>query len=380
MTDLGRDQLLNLDRQLFLARYWQREPLLIKNAIVDFRTPISSHELAGLALEDAVESRLVEHCDSSWRLLHGPFTESDFLRKSPWTLLVQAVDHYIPEVAALRKLMDFIPQWRVDDVMVSYAVAGGSVGPHYDNYDVFLLQGEGSRRWQLGQFCDETSALVPHESLRILCDFVPREEYLLGPGDMLYVPPGVAHWGVAQAECTTISIGFRAPRIQDMLSRWVDELLQEMQPDQFYRDDQRAPVTRAGEISPADLSRAKTQLQTAMNRFRDTRWFGELVTEPRDPPSYDGEEIASAHALLKAGVKVVELRTYSKVAWQEETEDIVVFANGQSRPFNVSILPSLLTLCQNWRLDAADLTEALADLETVRLLAYLMENGVVDVQ
>ena len=114
--------------------------------------------------------------------------------------------------------------------------------------------------------------------------------------------------------------------------------------------------------------------------YRDTRWFGELVTEPRDPPSYDGEEIASAHALLKAGVKVVELRTYSKVAWQEETEDIVVFANGQSRPFNVSILPSLLTLCQNWRLDAADLTEALADLETVRLLAYLMENGVVDVQ
>ena len=179
MTDLGRDQLLNLDRQLFLARYWQREPLLIKNAIVDFRTPISSHELAGLALEDAVESRLIEHCDSSWRLLHGPFTESDFLRKSPWTLLVQAVDHYIPEVAALRKLMDFIPQWRVDDVMVSYAVAGGSVGPHYDNYDVFLLQGEGSRRWQLGQFCDETSALVPHESLRILRDFVPREEYLV---------------------------------------------------------------------------------------------------------------------------------------------------------------------------------------------------------
>ena len=117
-----------------------------------------------------------------------------------------------------------------------------------------------------------------------------------------------------------------------------------------------------------------------MNRFRDTRWFGEVVTEPRDPPSYDGEEIASAHALIKAGVKIVELRACSKVAWQEETKDIVVFANGTSRPFNVSILPSLLTLCQNWRLDAADLTEALADLETVRLLAYLMENGVVDVQ
>ena len=143
MTDTGWE--LNLDREDFLARYWQRKPLLIRQAINNFHPPLSSHQLAGLALEDEVESRIIEPSGNGWTLHHGPFSNADYQRQNPWTLLVQAVDHYIPEVARLRRTVDFIPQWRVDDVMVSYAVDGGSVGPHYDNYDVFLLQGEGER-------------------------------------------------------------------------------------------------------------------------------------------------------------------------------------------------------------------------------------------
>ena len=140
MTESGPAP-LNLDREDFLARYWQRKPLYLPGAIANFKPPVSSQELAGLALEEGIESRLVEYRDDQWLLHHGPFQESDYDRDHPWTLLVQAVDHWIPEVAELRKLVDFLPQWRVDDVMVSYAPDGGSVGPHFDNYDVFLLQG-----------------------------------------------------------------------------------------------------------------------------------------------------------------------------------------------------------------------------------------------
>ena len=380
MAHMGRDQKLKLNRESFLTQYWQRKPLLIRNAVTRFRTPISSDELAGLALEEDVESRLIEHRQNNWHIHHGPFTEADFQREPPWTLLVQAVDHYIPEVAALRRLMDFIPQWRVDDVMVSYATDGGSVGPHFDNYDVFLLQGEGQRLWQLGQPCDNSSALLPHEDLRILSTFELSEEHLLGPGDMLYVPPGIAHWGIAQGNCTTISIGFRAPGIQDMLSRWIDQLLEALEPDQFYRDEGRTAVTRPGEISSVDLERVAAQLQSALHQAGGNRWFGELVTEPRYTPVQDIDEMASPRAILEASPNVIELSAAAKLAWQQENEEILVFANGESRPFTASVLPSLLILCQNWRLDAADLAQAFTDSETVRLLGYLMENGVIDVQ
>ncbi|MCB1728871.1 MAG: cupin domain-containing protein, partial [Halieaceae bacterium] len=168
---------LKLDKEAFLARHWQREPLLIRRAIADFSPPLGADELAGLALEEYIESRIVEYRDRQWLLHHGPFSEADFRRDVPWTLLVQAVDHYSEEVAALRHLVDFLPRWRVDDVMVSYAVDGGSVGPHYDNYDVFLLQGEGVRRWQIGQFCDADTALLPHDELRLLSDFQCQREY-----------------------------------------------------------------------------------------------------------------------------------------------------------------------------------------------------------
>jgi len=259
---------LKFDKETFLAQYWQRKPLLIRNAIAGFETPLPADELAGLALEEDIESRIIEYRDNQWRLDHGPFTGKDFHRDTPWTLLVQAVDHVIPAVAELRKLVDFLPQWRVDDVMVSYAVDGGSVGPHYDNYDVFLLQGEGERRWRLGQYCDAGSPLLAHPELRILSEFNCTREYLLGPGDILYVPPGLAHWGVAQGECTTFSIGFRAPRVNDMVSRWADCLLEHLDPELFYSDSHIEPVTRAGEIRPQDLARVRAQVNSGTSTVR----------------------------------------------------------------------------------------------------------------
>ncbi len=371
---------LKFDKEAFLAQHWQRKPLLIRNAIPAFASPLSADELAGLAMEEDIESRIIENRDGHWQIHHGPFGAGDYQRDTPWTLLVQAVDHYIPAVAGLRRLMDFLPQWRIDDVMVSYAIDGGSVGPHYDNYDVFLLQGEGERLWQLGQFCDAESALLPHDELRILRDFHCSEQYLLGPGDILYVPPGIAHWGIAQGECTTFSIGFRAPRMTEVVSRWADRLLEELDPELFFNDSHIEPVTRAGEIRPRDLERVRAQLQAALDQEIDNHWFGELVSEPRYDCETDDDDFAEARALLASGPGFVALAPAARVAWQQEQGGIVVFVNGAHRVFGESVLDCLAVLCESWRLQGPTLAAGLAQAETVALLDYLLENGGIYVE
>lgn len=371
---------LKLDRAAFLNEYWQRKPLLISNTTQGFTPPLSSDHLAGLALDDEIESRLIEQRGDSWQLLHGPFCEADFARDFPWTLLVQAVDHYFPAVAELQRLFDFIPRWRMDDVMVSYAVDGGSAGPHYDNYDVFLLQGEGHRLWRLGQHCDSASPLLPLDEMRILSDFETTEEHLLGPGDILYVPPGIAHWGIAKGECTTFSIGFRAPGISDMLTRWTDQLLLQMDGEQFYRDAGRAPATRPGEIHTHDNEQALAQLHRALDQAVSNEWFGELVTEPRYDIELDEQALADAQALLHDSAQSVSLSPAAKLAWQQNDQDLTVFANGESLNFEQSALPSLLTLCDKRILSGSELDKALADTNTKTLLERLLHSGCIHVE
>ena len=371
---------LNLDRAAFLTDYWQRKPLLIRNASEGFTPALSSDHLAGLAMEGEVESRLIEQRGNDWRLPHGPFAEADFARDHPWTLLVQAVDHYIPEVADLQRLFDFIPRWRMDDVMVSYAVDGGSVGPHYDNYDVFLLQGEGQRLWRLGQRCDNSSALLPHDELRILHDFEASEEYLLSPGDILYVPPGIAHWGIAQGECTTFSIGFRAPLINELLSRWTDQLLLQIEDEQFYSDPGRAPATQPGEIHTSDIKQVLAQLHHALDQSVGNQWFGELITEPSYDVEPDQDELASAQDLLHDGAESVALSPAAKLAWHKEKNGLTIFANGESLACGQSALPSLLILCDRRALTGAHLHKALADSATTILLERLLQIGCLYVE
>jgi 50S ribosomal protein L16 3-hydroxylase len=371
---------IGVDPDEFLSEYWQRKPLLIPNKSNAFTPPLSSDELAGLALEDNVESRLVEQKNGLWKLFHGPFEEADFARSHPWTLLVQAVDHYVPEVAELQRLFDFIPRWRMDDVMVSYATDGGSVGPHYDNYDVFLLQGEGSRLWRIGQRCDSTTPRLPHEDLRILQTFAASEEYLLGPGDILYLPPGIAHWGIAQGECTTFSIGFRAPTVSDMLARWTDQLLLKMSSDDFFKDAGRAPSARPGEIDSKDIDQALAQLHTAIDRAAGNDWFGELVTEPRYDIEFDHDELAKAHTLLAGGAKAIALSPAAKLSWTISGPNVIAFANGLSLHCAQSVLPSLLVLCGGEALIGTNLDKALAEPDTYQMLEHLLQAGCIHVR
>lgn len=280
-------QLTHFDAAAFLRDTWQQRPLLIRNPWNAWANPLEPDELAGLACAGEVESRLVVKTADSWALEQGPFAEDRFaaLGDAPWTLLVQAVDHHDPAVAALIAPFRFVPDWRIDDVMVSYASDGGGVGPHFDQYDVFLIQGLGRRRWRVGPRCNADSALLPHDDLRLLADFEATEEWVLEPGDILYVPPGFAHDGVALGDdCMTYSVGFRAPSRGELIAHWCEAVLDELDEDDRYADPGLTPQTNPGEITPAALAALQAMVS---ERLADpaafARWFGEYTTAPKYP-------------------------------------------------------------------------------------------------
>ncbi|HEY5723068.1 MAG TPA: cupin domain-containing protein [Allosphingosinicella sp.] len=280
-------QLADFDTGRFLRDYWQKKPLLIRSAWRSWNNPLEPDALAGLACEEEVESRLVTRTGDTWEVEHGPFAEDRFgrLGKQGWTLLVQAVDQYVPEVAALLDPFRFVPNWRIDDVMVSFAADGGGVGPHFDQYDVFLVQGLGRRRWRIGGHCDPESELLPNEDLRLLAGFEASEEWILEPGDILYVPPGIAHEGVAVGEdCMTYSIGFRAPSRGDLIAHWSEHLLGEMRNEDRYADPDLRAEQNPGEISDDAIDRLHAMVaETILDRDSFARWFGRYSSTPKYP-------------------------------------------------------------------------------------------------
>lgn len=270
-------KLENFNAETFLRDYWQKKPLFIRNPWNEWLNPLEPDELAGLACENDIESRLVIQTDHDWKVELGPLAEYRFsdLGNKRWTLLVQAVDHYVSQVAELIQPFRFIPNWRIDDVMVSYAAEDGGVGPHFDQYDVFLIQGLGKRRWQIGAFCDENSQLVQNDQLKLLSEFETSQEWICGPGDILYIPPGMSHNGVAIGQdCMTYSIGFRAPSRSELLSHWVDELPAVLEDDR-YRDPDLGLQDNPGEILPRALDRLHALVEASLaDRDDFIEWFG----------------------------------------------------------------------------------------------------------
>lgn len=277
----------NFDIDLFLRDYWQKKPLLIRNPWSDWQNPLEPDELAGLACAEEVESRLICQTEGGWQMEQGPLAEERLtcLSESHWTLLVQAVDHHVPAVAELLAPFRFIPNWRIDDVMVSLAADAGGVGPHFDQYDVFLIQGLGRRRWQIGPHCDSDTPLLPNEDLKLLADFDALEEWVLEPGDILYVPPGIAHNGVAVGpDCMTYSVGFRAPSRADLLGHYVDEVLDNIADDDLYRDPDYQRQSNPGEISADALaSLHRMVLESLSDPQGFAHWFGAFNSTPKYP-------------------------------------------------------------------------------------------------
>lgn len=357
-----RSPRFNVDTADFLSHYWQQRPLLISGALPDFVAPIDAEILAGLAMEDMIESRIVSFVQGSWHLAHGPFEVGDFQCDHPWTLLVQGVDQWLPEVAALRGCVDFLPSWRFDDVMVSYAVNGGSVGPHFDRYDVFLLQGEGQRLWRVGQYCDESTPRLDHDSLHLLANFETVEEYLLNPGDALYIPPGYAHWGIAQGACTTFSLGFRAPTLADLSDRLLESVVERVSPTLLLEDqDSITGHERPGEISRRHIDNARAAVINAANALDDGVWLGALVSETKTPlDEFNTDPLAQQLVLDPA----------ARVLWIEQTQCIDVFCGGEVLSVDKSLLPSLLSI-----LDSTSLASDSASADLRQLLTFLWARG-----
>ncbi|MFP6799285.1 MAG: cupin domain-containing protein [Pseudomonas sp.] len=364
----------------FMRDYWQKKPLLVRQAIPGFESPISPDELAGLALEEEIESRLViEHGSHPWELRRGPFAEDAFaeLPERDWTLLVQAVDQFVPEVAELLEEFKFLPKWRIDDVMVSFAVQGGGVGPHYDNYDVFLLQGYGKRRWQVGQQCNTDSPTLQHADLKILAEFVKTEEWVLEPGDMLYLPPLLAHCGTAEDDCMTYSVGFRAPSAAEVLTHFTDFLGQFLPDEERYSDADAQPTSDPTQIQRDALDRLKALLTEHMSDERLLMtWFGQFMTEPKYPELIAGIEIDEAGFIAGLENGAILIRNPSaRMAWSEVGDDLVLFASGQSRLLSANLRELLKLVCAADALHIENLGAWLADDEGRNLLVELVKQG-----
>ncbi len=292
----------------FMKTYWQKKPLLIRQAIPDFKSPVSVAALKKMSKQDEVESRLIQREKDQWQMDCGPFSRLPKASTPDWTLLVQSVDIHNDAACALMNQFRFVPDARLDDLMISLATVGGGVGPHFDSYDVFLLQAHGRRRWQFGQQSD--LSLVEGLPLKILSDFVPEQEFVLEPGDMLYLPPQAAHDGVALDECMTISIGFRAPDeaalARGMLEAAADQIVARAglasgpygEPplpgpklDALYRDPKQVATVHPAEIPDGLIQTAvKAVSKIQFNEALAHRFLGCWLTEPNQAAVFDSYE------------------------------------------------------------------------------------------
>lgn len=375
----------NLTPATFLADYWQKKPLLIRNAIPGFSSPIDPDELAGLACEPEVESRLILERDgpSPWTLEHGPFDEHRFagLPESHWTLLVQECNKYVPELAKLIEEFNFIPGWRVDDVMVSYAPDQGTVGPHTDQYDVFLLQGLGTRRWQISTSPVDSNNFIPNLDLNIMSTFQPTEEWILEAGDMLYLPPGIAHQGVALEDCITLSVGFRAPSFADIISGFCDDAASQYTNRQRYTDPDLQLQKHPGEITGEALSKVHSIIQAAS---ADTNaingWFGRFITE-----SKSGEPILEPETKLSKGEFISRFREYGQLVRSEyarfafinQNGSCLLFIDGQEFPLSKDLAFAAPLLCDQRFLSYNELDNKITINNFTLLLTELYNAGYV---
>jgi 50S ribosomal protein L16 3-hydroxylase len=375
------DVLGGITAEQFLSEYWQKKPLLVRNAMPEIASLLEPNDVMELALEEHVTARLIKQKDrdpNQWNVKSSPLLKADF-QKMPklWTLLVQAVDHYSFDLSALWKKFPFIPQWRRDDIMVSYAPQGGSVGKHFDFYDVFLVQGHGHRRWQLGQMCDAETAFVPGQPLKLLPEIEVNFDEVLAPGDLLYVPPGLAHYGVAEDDCLTYSFGFRMPNISDMMDRVGDKFSENETLRNPLLDIIRDQVGAIGEVSSNELEYLKEHIMQQLhnsNVLEDA--IMSLMSEPKYPENLpEAEEIGTGdlEEALDQGYSLM-LEPASRLLYTETDDDVLFWANGEGVCISETFTAKLKQLADG---EALLFGEDFADEEILEDVAALLNEAVL---
>lgn len=375
------DVLGGITAEQFLSEYWQKKPLLVRNALPEITDLLEPNDVMELALDENITARLIKQKDkdsNQWTVKTSPLIKGDF-QKMPklWTLLVQAVDHYSFDLAEMWKKFPFIPQWRRDDIMVSYAPKGGSVGKHFDFYDVFLVQGYGHRRWQLGQMCDADTEFVAGQPLKLLAELDVCFDEVLAPGDLLYIPPGLAHYGVAEDDCLTYSLGFRMPNTAEMVERISDKFSSNSALRNPLLDIARTHLTQVGEITADELSYLKAELLARLNNstLLDDAIMS-LMAESKYPENIpDADEIGTGdlEAVLDQGYALM-LEPASRLLYTEQENALMFWANGEAICVSQAFTPLLKSIADG---QLVALNAALENEEILTDIAQLLNESIL---
>lgn len=366
------DYQLDLDWNDFLQHYWQKRPVILKRGFKSFIDPISPDELAGLAMENEVDSRLVSHQDGRWQVAHGPFESFDHLGEHNWSLLVQAVDHWHEASSALMRPFRQLPDWRMDDLMISFSVPGGGVGPHLDQYDVFIIQGTGRRRWRVGEKVPMKQH-CPHPDLLQVEPFDAIIDEEMEPGDILYIPPGFPHEGYALENSLNYSVGFRAPNGRELVSGYADYVLAHELGSQRYSDADIAQRENPADMLPQEVEALRQMILDLVQQPEHFHhWLGEFISQsrheldiaPPEPPYQAGE----IYELLQQGESLQRLGGLRVLR-----VGVRCFVNGEL--IDTEHQQAANALCQNFSVDAQMLGEAVDDPSFLALLTALINSG-----
>lgn len=340
----------NLSPEDFLKNYWQKKVLVVRQAFPNFQCPISADEIAGLSCEEDVNSRIVIEKDGEhpWQPMFGPLDEDTFanLPESHWTLIINDLEKIVPELASIPDLFDFIPNWRFDDLMCSYAADQGSVGPHFDLYDVFIIQGEGKRRWQI------STAEVPEENqvkdtpLRIQEEFNAEEEWILEPGDMIYIPPNVSHHGVSLGESISFSVGYRAVSHADLVNDFIAHITQSLSTKLTYQDADLSLQANSSEITKDATKRIKKIFKEYLNPEHPEieNWFAKFMSDPKSEYTEAPENLIESTEELINEIELgatLNRHPASRFAFIKNKKDSRIYIDGNDYDVSVEFSKAL---------------------------------------
>ncbi|OCH04828.1 cupin domain-containing protein [Aliivibrio fischeri] len=374
---------LSFSLQEFLSEYWQKKPVIIKGGFENFQDPVTPEELAGLTLENDVDSRFISNANNEWKAEHGPLSEDlyETLGETNWSIIVQAANHWHEGAAELFKPFKQMPNWLFDDIMISYSVPHGGVGPHIDQYDVFIIQGQGKRHWRVGDI-GEYQEEHRHSALKQITGFEPIIDQILEPGDILYIPPGFPHDGYALEPSMSYSAGFRSPKEQELISNFADFIIENEKGDVHYHNPELSTQSHGSEITTRSFEDLKAMMLSAMSDEQTLKQFmGEYLSNSRhhlniipDSEKWTAEELLNYLHSGQALIKVAGVRSfYHEVESCEE--NMTLFIDGESYVFPLSVKNDVIALCETSEFTQLDVEGLLQDPHSVANLLQFVNIG-----